>query len=188
MSHTESLQPGCFYHLYNRGNNRENLFLEEKNYLYFLQLFSRRLTDSVGLFTFCLLPNHFHLLIRTMEEKDSELSRKLSNFFNAYAKAVNKTYGRTGSLFQKPFGRRRIDSDADLLNLVFYIHFNPQKHSLVEDFRKWKWSSFRAIEKNSSTFLRCGEVLAWYGGKAGFCEFHQGMADESRIRGCIMED
>ena len=63
-------------------------------------------------------------------------SQHFSNLFNAYTKAINKAYGRTGSLFQDRFGRIQVTADAYFTNLIYYIHHNPQKHGLVDDFRE----------------------------------------------------
>ena len=63
-------EPGCYYHVYNRGNNRERLFYGEDNYLYFLRKYDSFLSDFTDLFAYCLLPNHFHVLIRIKAEKE----------------------------------------------------------------------------------------------------------------------
>jgi REP element-mobilizing transposase RayT len=100
MQKTIPLQPGEVYHLYNRGNNREDIFREGRNYLYFLELYTHHVHPVVDTFAYCLMRNHFHLLVRVRERprqtsQVSEtcevlsprvVSRALSNFFNAYAK------------------------------------------------------------------------------------------------------
>lgn len=92
------------------------------------------------------MKNHFHFLVRIKTESELQTSqvypsKNFSNLFNAYAKAINKAYGRTGSLFEERFGRIEVTSDAYFAGLIFYIHFNPQKHGFVKDFREWPWSS-----------------------------------------------
>ena len=125
-----TLQPGVYYHIYNRGNNRENLFLENRNYPYFLTLYEKHVEPIADTYAYCLMRNHFHLLVRIKETsqvlKTREVSQKFSNFFNAYTKAINKGYGRTGSLFEERFGRIPVASTSYFQNLIFYIHFNPQ--------------------------------------------------------------
>jgi putative transposase len=150
--------PLCFdsyYHIYNRGINGENIFLEERNYAYFLRLYEKYLTPVAETFAYCLMRNHFHLSVRIKSEaeikaKTSELkpnvaSVQFSNFFNAYAKSINKAYNRTSSLFEHPFGRVLIKSDRQFWNVIAYIHQNPQKHTFVDDFREWKYSSYGII-------------------------------------------
>jgi len=100
-------------------------------------------------------------------------SKKFSDFFNAYAKAINKAYTRTGSLFEHPFGRVPITSDRQFWNVIAYIHQNPQKHKFVEDFRNWKWSSYGIIIAEKPTKLNREAVLDWFGGKQGYLELHE---------------
>jgi len=135
------LVPGTFFHIYNRGNNRENIFHEERNYEYFLKLYANHIIPIADTFSYCLLKNHFHFLVRIKEDlpelqSPTDLSQPFSNFFNAYARAFNRAYGRAGVLFQRPFGRIPVTADSHLIRLVAYIHQNPQKHGFVLDFRE----------------------------------------------------
>jgi putative transposase len=204
MNTTNSLQPGCYYHIYNRGNNRENLFYEERNFRYFLQLYANHIHKIADTYAYCLMRNHFHFLVRikTEEEYFHNLNSKpleepietfnpsqnFSNLFNAYSKAINKSYDRIGSLFQKHFSRRLVSSDSYFLNLIFYIHFNPQKHGFVEDFRDWNWSSYHAIDSEGNTRLQRDAVIDWFGGISQYQEFHRGMVNERVITPLIEDD
>ena len=178
------LKPGCYYHIFNRGNNRENLFIEKRNYEYFVNLYTRYIEPVADTYAYSLLRNHFHIAVRIKAESEtlevsktfrilSDASQAFSNLFNAYAKAINKAYNRTGSLFEHPFGRKVINSEAHLIWLVVYIHQNPTKHGFVEDFRRWPYSSFRALLSTKPTFLMREEVLEWFGGREGFERFHR---------------
>ena len=69
-------------------------------------------------------------------------SQQFGNLFNAYAKAINRAYGRTGSLFENPFGRVLVASDAHMSRVIAYIHQNPQKHGFVQVFCEWPYSSY----------------------------------------------
>jgi hypothetical protein len=100
-------------------------------------------------------------------------SKQFSNFFNAYAKAINSAYGRTGSLFQHPFGRVIITNDRQFWSVVAYIHQNPQKHKFVNDFRNWKYSSYGAILSDQPTKLNRGVVLDWFGGRENYVKLHE---------------
>ena len=119
MTNPAPLQRGGIYHIYNRGINRESIFVEERNYRYFLQLYARHVAPVAETYAYCLLGNHFHFLVRIkdlVEVSDpsdpKEPSQHFSNLFNAYAKAFNKAHDRTGTLFQRPFGRVEVTSDA----------------------------------------------------------------------------
>ncbi len=190
------LQPGMYYHIYNRGNNRENLFLENRNYSYFLSLYEKYIVPIADTYAYCLMRNHFHFSVRMKEmsqilqtpqvSKTCDIySRGFSNFFNAYAKAINKGYGRTGSLFEERFGRIPVTSTSYFENLIFYIHYNPQKHSFVADFRDWHWSSYHILTSNGPTILKRNKVLQLFGGIQGFEDFHRGMLNEKKLAQCI---
>ena len=160
------LEAGKYYHLYNRGNNREPLFIEARNYEYFLKLYAHHIEPVADTFAYCLLGNHFHLLIRiaAVPTAHGTPSKAFSNLFNAYARSFNRAYGRTGALFQRPFGRVEVTSEAYRKHLVTYIHTNPQKHGLVTDFRTWPYSSYHALTTTVSTRLQRDEVRTWFTG------------------------
>ncbi len=193
------LLPGRIYHIYSRGNNRENLFREERNYHYFLALYAKHLASLVDTLAYCLLRNHFHLAIRvkqvevgaqwaTRSDRLNPATRAFTSMFQAYAMAINKAYNRTGKLFEEHFERIEVTSETYLKNLIFYIHFNPQKHNLIEDFREWPWSSYAAFLSHQPTKLQREEVLARFDGQEHFLEFHRGVVDEGQIIALIGDD
>ena len=92
-----------YYHVYNRGNNSQDIFFEEKNYNFFLTKLSKVFENNISLICYCLMPNHYHLLIKV--KKDSQFSNIMQRFSTSYTKAINKTYKRVGHLFQ---GRYKI--------------------------------------------------------------------------------
>jgi REP element-mobilizing transposase RayT len=188
-----------YYHIYNRGTNRENIFVEERNYAYFLQLYIKHIEPVAETYAYCLLRNHFHVFTRIRESVvdpkglerplgSGAASAAFSNFFNAYAKAINKAYGRTGSLFQHPFGRVPVLTQTHLTRLVCYIHFNPQRHGLISDFREWPYSSYRAHLSDQATRLKREAVLDWFDGPRGFIAAHQMAIDESALAPLVPED
>jgi putative transposase len=145
------LEPGGYYHIYNRGINGENLFREERNYQYFINLYRKHISPVAKTIAYCLLRNHFHILLQIREGMKTEsdlpsdsVSHAFNNFFVAYAKGFNKTYERTGALFQHHFHRIPVTSDRYLIGLVQYIHTNPIKHGFVKDIHDWPFSSFHA--------------------------------------------
>jgi putative transposase len=202
MSKPDSLQYGRHYHIYNRGNNRENVFIEERNYAYFLSLYAKYIEPMADTFAYCLLRNHFHFLVRIKTEDEilnpkglgdpsgflPNPSQQFGNLFDAYAKAINKAYHRTGSLFEHPFGRVPVTTDAYLVNLVHYIHLNPQKHGFVTEFAEYPYSSYAALRSHQPSLLKRQVVLDWFNGKAAFDEFHQRRLDEKAAAPFIGDD
>lgn len=195
MTSPLALLHDTYYHIYNRGINRETIFPEPRNYPYFLHLYARHLSGVVETYAYCLLGNHFHLLIRTRSEEEMQgqagrltPSRAFSNLFNAYAKTINKIYGRTGSLFQHPFGRSVITSDGYFWNAIAYIHQNPQKHHLAQDFRQWKWSSYHDILSDTPSFVARQTVLDWFGGRQQYEELHTQWAEDAKTKWLARDD
>ncbi len=194
------LRLGQYYHVYNRGNNRANLFVEDRNYRYFLQLYSKHIGPVAETYAYCLLRNHFHFLVRIKDEEhlaglqdlpgapSAKPSQAFSNLFNAYARAYNRACGRTGALFQRPFGRKQITSDAYFAQVVIYIHQNPQKHKFVSDFRDWPYSSYHAHLSAKPTQLNRAEVLAWFSTTEGFVSAHLQEMGEYAIAALVPED
>jgi len=191
MQKTIPLEPGVCYHIYNRGINGENIFREERNYAHLLNLYARHIEPVAETFAYCLLSNHFHLLVRIKETfevlETSKVYLQFSNFFNA-CKSVNKAYQRTGSLFEHRFGRIPVLSDRYFVRLVHYIHWNPQKHGFVADWREWPYSSYHALLSDKPTRLQRDEVLGWFNGRAAFVHVHQAPSDETEIQGLVGAD
>ncbi len=175
----EPLLPGNVYHFFNRGNNRENLFREERNYLYFIGLVEKYILPIAEVYAYCLMKNHFHLLVHIRQE--SELTEKqiarphqpFSNLFNAYAKSFNKAYNRTGSLFAEHPERIRIVEGGYFLNAVKYIHLNPVEHGFAHDIDSYPWSSYHAYKNQTSSIVSKEYVLGMFGGLENFIFVHE---------------
>ncbi len=123
----ETLEKDHFYHIYNRGINRSNIFSNDENKRYFLQLYHKYLSPEDSTFAYCLLQNHFHMVIR-VETDTKQVTQSFSNFFNSYAKTFNKAENRTGSLFEKHFKRIKVDNEKYLKQLIIYVNLNPEIH------------------------------------------------------------
>lgn len=188
MANPAPLQFSQYYHIYNRGNNREPLFRESRNYAYFLNLYAKYINPIAETYAYCLLNNHFHLLVRIKDLPSLTPSRTFSNLFSTYTKAFNKAYKRTGSLFEKPFKRKIIDNNHYLILLTTYIHRNPQKHGFVDDFRDWPYSSYGIITSRKTTQIHRAEVLDWFDGQIGFEDAHTKEADETMVATLIADD
>ncbi len=145
------LYPGGTYHVFNHSVGREPLFPKADNRRYFLELYRRHVVPVADTFAYCLLGNHYHLLLRIKaqeelpprhQEDPPRLHLPFSHWANAYTQALNKTLGRRGTLFERPFKRVAITSDSQWWTALAYIHLNPQRHGLVRDFRQWPHSSW----------------------------------------------
>jgi putative transposase len=229
MTSPSPLLYNTYYHIYNRGTNGENIFIQERNYEYFLKLYERHIAPIADTFAYCMLRNHFHIAVRTKSEEEilpivkktlkvsstnqnhvkqsglakqaEDLSRKplgciptdyisqrFSNFFNAYAKSINIGYGRTGSLFEHPFGRVPITSDRQFWNVIAYIHQNPQKHKFADDFRDWKYSSYGIILSEKHTIIARAEVMKWFGNRDAYLSLHEAWVTDAQSKWFAEDD
>ena len=128
------------YHLYNRGNNRQKIFFNRDNYIFFLKKIRTHLFPHCNLFAYCLMPNHFHLLIQA-NEKSLELDKNDKSIFSgglrtllsSYTRAINIQEKRTGSLFTQNTHVKSLDSNDDYgLTCFNYIHQNPVRAGIVQ--------------------------------------------------------
>jgi len=149
------LEQGNIYHVFNRGNNRQSIFFGHDNYLYFLKGVKQYLIPHCDILAWCLMPNHFHFLVyantnsvQVIEDgsfKRQKFSQGIKQLLSSYTKAINKKYGRTGSLFQqKTKAICVLGGERNHATVAFhYIHQNPMKSSLVEKMEEWEFSSFK---------------------------------------------
>ena len=150
-----NFEQGELFHLYNRANSQDEIiFHERENYLYFLKQYRKYLEKYFDTICYCLIPNHFHFLVKVKELDENlqgfknleglniKIIQSISNFLNSYAKAFNKKYKRRGSLFQKRTKSKHIDQEKYLQRIVRYIHRNPLKHKLITNLEDWEFSSY----------------------------------------------
>jgi len=184
----EPIQQGYYYHIYNRGNNRCDVFFDTESYYYFLRLYDKYITPVADTLAWCLLKNHFHILVyiklnheintdklefSTVEKpKIISASKQFSHLFNAYTQGINKKFNRTGSLFESTFERKRITSDAYLKKVIFYIHNNPVNHGFTKHINLYPWSSYETIISDKPTKLKREDVIEFYQSKENFIEYH----------------
>ncbi|MFZ2522717.1 MAG: transposase [Minisyncoccia bacterium] len=157
---------GSIFHAYNRGNNKEKIFFDQQDYRAFLfrlglilgfeeaELNKNVLTNlphsririeglgknAFKLHSFCLMPNHFHLLIE--QSKNIPISNLILKLCTSYAMYINRKYKRVGHLFQDQFKSKVINSNEQLMWTSAYIHTNPLKDGLVSNINDYKWSSY----------------------------------------------
>lgn len=177
------------YHVWNRGLNHATIFSGKENYRFFLQQYVKYVEPIARTYAYCLLPNHFHFVIRTRTAEDQlnyrrqngetgalniqEPSQAFSNLCNSYVRAFNRWNNRSGGLFEGRFGRKPVEDSAYLLNLIIYIHQNPQTHGLVDDFREWPYSSYHAyMTEDSRTRIDKEAVSTWFNKPAAFEAAH----------------
>lgn len=133
---------GALYHLTARGNARENIFLDDTDRETFLALFERVCERHQWLcHAYCLMSNHYHLLIET---ETASLSKGMKLLNGSYTQTFNRRHRRVGHVFQGRFKAILVQRDEYLLELARYIVLNPVRAGMVQSAKDWRWSSYRA--------------------------------------------
>lgn len=145
MNYHLPLEKGCFYHIYNRGNNGDNIFYTPENYEYFLKRFDYYLSDYLEVYAYCLLPNHFHLLVRVKDEFDESVAsfdKTIPSLrANSTSEVRSSTSRRSGTSEHQPAektlikGLKKLTKTSDIVS---------------ESFRRFFTSYAKAINKQQS--------------------------------------
>ncbi len=147
-------EPSNLYHIYNRGNNKQPIFFNRENYLYFLKKVKKYIYTNCDILSWCLMPNHFHFLVHANQHsiklvkenplQINALTEGIRLLLSTYTQGINKQNNSTGSLFQQKTKFKCInDGDKHYGYTAFqYIHQNPLKAALVLKLEDWEFSSF----------------------------------------------
>jgi putative transposase len=121
----DRIEADKYYHIFSQANGMIDIFKESRNYPFFIDKMENHLSPVCDMLAFCLMKDHFHLVIKTKELEESEISEALAALWTDYENSYNKAYNRSGSLFQAPFKRKLIASETYLKNVILYVHSNP---------------------------------------------------------------
>jgi len=204
------LVTGEIYHVFNRGIDHRPTFLNKRafqraiNTLEFYQFSSPPMRLSkflilsskerekiicqlnkreklVDFLAFCLMPNHFHFLIR--QNADNGISKFMSNFQNSFTRYFNTGQGRVGPLFLDQFKAIRIESDEQLLHISRYIHLNPYSSFFVkklEDLNRYPWSSFPEYLHDEEKICKKEIIFSFFRNRKDYKKFVFDQADYQR--------
>ncbi len=154
--------PNALYHVTSRGDRREDIFEDDEDRHAFLQTFAQVVEQFNWLcFAWCLMDNHYHLLIQT---PDGNLSKGMRQLNGVYTQISNRRHRRVGHLFQGRFKAILVDGDAYLLELARYVVLNPVRAGMVKRPENWPWSSYRASQGlvPAEEFLAADALLALF--------------------------
>lgn len=198
------LVTGHIYHLYNRGVAKQEIFFEDGDYLHFLLALVYYLEETpslklslstkfekptikssfpkkplVEVLVFCLMPNHFHLLVKQLI--DAGISTFIRRALNSYTRYYNVKHERVGTLFQGVFKASLIEDDNQLLQVSRYIHLNPFVSGLVDSPIRYQWSSYRSYLKKELLPLCHPELISdLTGSTQDYKEFVEDYAEYAR--------
>jgi REP element-mobilizing transposase RayT len=168
---------GEYYHIYNRGVNRQPIFFAQHNWGFFIRRLRHYFQPThADIVAYCLMPNHYHLLVHL---KDDNFSHAIMQpFGTSYTKAINKEQDRVGSLFQGRFKGKHVDNQAYLTHLTRYIHRNPVDAHLVTSPSEWVFSSYRDyIGLRNGSLPKPGIVLAQFASMADYRAYVEDSAE-----------
>lgn len=199
---------GETYHIYNKSNGQQKIFLSTKDYQRAMEVFqfyqyekpnlrfsfyNRLSIDQktkfldqlkkpiVDIICFCLMSNHFHFLLIGLTDRG--INQFMSNFQNSYAKYFNTKTGRTGSLFQQNFRAVRIETDEQLIHVSRYIHLNPLTAYIVktmDELENYQWSSYPDYINRVKTYIKKAKVLDHFRSIADYKNFVADQVDYQR--------
>lgn len=170
------LEEGKYYHVYNRGNNKDRLFFSTADYYFFLRKYYNYLDTYVETYAYCILPNHFHFLVRVKEDGNggaTSVSNQFRKLFICHTMRVNSINGRKGCLMSRNFRREEVIDERYLMNVIRYIHLNPVKHGYITQNSSYLYCSFYDVLANKNPYVKRTEILNLFGGMEQFLEFHR---------------
>ena len=132
--------PGAVYHVMNRGNRKDQIFIEEEDYIIFLKMLKKvQRKYPFRLISYCLMTNHIHLQIQTI---NTPIGQIMQSLLLNYTKYFNQKYDLSGHLFQGRFTSELIETDSYMMQTSRYIHLNPVKAKMVKMPKDYRWSSY----------------------------------------------
>ncbi len=160
-------EDGGYYHIYNRGNRKQQVFVRYRDYERFLEkVIEYKKKYALEILAYCLMPNHVHFLIKQLGDK--AISKFMSDLCNSHSRYFNVKYELVGSLFQGRFKAKKIDKEEYLIHLTRYIHLNPvglvhmaNKNSF-EQLLQYKWSSLPAYLSSSNDEIVNVQLILQY--------------------------
>lgn len=196
---TVSFADGEFYHIYNRGVEKRDIFLQSKDYkrfiktLYYYQFKGPKPSLSkytenglnnlkflpenkiIEVICYCLMPNHFHLLVRQLQENG--ISKFMGQLQNSFTKYFNTKHDRIGVLFQGPFKAVIMENDEQFIHVSRYIHLNPVVSGIVKKPENYQWSSYLEYLDISQGFCSKGEILGMFPSPQKYQDFVEDQID-----------
>ena len=165
---------GALYHVISRGNQKQDIFLDDRDMKTFLSYLAEyKLRYPFHLYAYCLMKNHFHLLVGIEE---TPLSKIMQSLLFRYTRYFNKRYGKVGHLFQGRYKAILCDKDVYLLELIRYIHLNPVRAKWVSNPEKYLWTSHLGyLGKVRDGLIEVDSVLGQFAGKKSLARlrYHQ---------------
>lgn len=168
------LEENAIYHVYNRGVDKKIIFIEDNDFIKFMSLLNETYhARNFFIYSYCLMHNHYHLMIEANNKGLSEVMQKVNW---RYATYFNKKYKRTGVLFESRFKSILVQKNIYALTLAKYIHLNPIEAGLSKDLSEWTWSSYKIFTSDAPQpiFFNKDFILDYFqkNKQENFIDFH----------------
>ncbi|MDX8397956.1 MAG: transposase [Mariprofundaceae bacterium] len=170
--------PGAFYHLTARGNDQAKIYFDDEDRCRFLQLLAQEITQQRWVcYAYCLMDNHYHLLVETPEANLVTGMRRLNG---VYTQGFNRRHGHVGHVFQGRYKSILVEKDSYLLVLARYIALNPVRAGMIETPSSYRWSSYRSCAglDEAPQWLASKQLLEHFGSREAYVDF---VTDEMNI-------
>ena len=187
MDKPRYFQKDTYHHLYNRGANKEKVFLDAYDYRYFqkrMLLYKEKY--QIKILAYCLMPNHFHLFIHQTISQGLG-SKFIGDLTNSYTKSFNKKYDHSGVIFQGRTKSKIVYDEKGFIFLAKYILLNPVKAGLVKKFCDWKYSSACELADQIESNITDKVILTYFKSREKFIEFIEKEEDFKPDEGFIMD-
>lgn len=189
--------PDSFQHVYARGHSKHKIFIDEQDYLTFLNLLQRYLSaeeahdpygvpypnfyNKLELLAYCLMPNHFHLLI--YQRQPRAMAQFMQSVLTSYSRYFNKKYRRTGSLFESRYKASMISDDSYLEHISRYIHLNPR------EWRDYEYSSLPYyLQRDEVSWIRPKRIIESFSTPEEYLEFVGNYVEQKKMMDILKQE
>ena len=184
----QPFDPECWYHVFNHSRGSDDIFESDYDFVVFLNLVTKYILPVAEVYAYCLMPNHFHFLVRYKKITiPDSFAKKIENDYyahqwgnvqNTYTKKKNFRTGKRGGLFCQSINRNLIESEEYRQMCIVYIHNNPVKHGYCLTPEDWQYSSYKTIISYKTTNIDREKVISWFCDRQNFIMYHKSNASD----------
>lgn len=157
----DDFQPNSVFHVFNHATDEHLLFYDDQDYEFFLIALGKQLENiPASIVAFCLMPNHYHFLIR--QDSENKIYKIFNYAFVSYARYYNRKYKRKGRIFRSPLQHKKVIDQSYLIQLCKYIHLNPVYAGLVEEPEEWEYSNYKEWVNKRDELFFTKEIRNYY--------------------------
>lgn len=180
--------PGDVYHVYNRSHSGKLMFTKPDDYDLFFILMKKYLCGWMDFYTYNLLPNHFHLIVKVKEivrlgvteiiPTHKIVSKQFRDLFIAYTASINRHNKMHGGIFSTPYRRILIDCPKYFEQALFYVNHNAVHHRICKGIEDYRYTGYNSLISNKETLLKRKDVFDWFKGRDNFIRFHESKSED----------